>query len=88
LAHRKGAQHDKRNRHRRLAAGYRPGPQLTAKDLLAGYYYAGADETGLSDELLQESFDKLAERGYFEPVLVLDEQASFDVRKTLPKANR
>lgn len=63
-------------------------PELTAKDLLAGYYYAGADETGLSDELLQESFDKLADRGYFAPILVLDEQASFDVRKTLPKANR
>jgi hypothetical protein len=63
-------------------------PDLTTKDLMAGYYYADADETGLTDDQLQESFDKLYERGYFAPVLGLDEQASFDVRKTMPKANR
>jgi hypothetical protein len=63
-------------------------PELTTKDLMAGYYYAGADETDLTDDQLQESFDKLIERGYFTPILVLDEQASFDVRKTIPKANR
>jgi hypothetical protein len=62
-------------------------PGLTPEDLLAGHYYAGAD-TDRTDELLQESFEKLAERGYFTPILVLDKRASFDVRKTLPKAHR
>jgi hypothetical protein len=59
-------------------------PELTADDLLAGHYYAGA-ETNRTDEQLQASFDKLADRGYFTPILVLDEQASFDIRKALPK---
>jgi hypothetical protein len=62
-------------------------PDLTTRDLMAGHYYADAD-TDLTDDQLQESFEKLLERGYFTAVLVLDEQASVDVRKTLPKANR
>jgi disulfide oxidoreductase YuzD len=63
-------------------------PDLTTRDLMAGYYYTDVGETDLTDDQLHESFDKLIERGYFAPILVLDKQASFDVRKTLPKANR
>jgi 2-hydroxychromene-2-carboxylate isomerase len=63
-------------------------PGLTTRDLMAGYYYTDDAETDLTDDQLQESFDKLVSRGYFGAVLVLDEHASLDVRKTLPKAKR
>lgn len=63
-------------------------PELTTRDLMAGYYYTDDGETDLTDDQLQESFDKLVGRGYFAAVLILDERSSFDVRKTLPKAKR
>jgi hypothetical protein len=60
-------------------------PELTPDDLLAGRYYVGA-EADRTDDQLQESFDRLYDHGYFTTVLVLDEQASFDVRRTIPNA--
>jgi hypothetical protein len=63
-------------------------PELTTRDLMAGYYYTDAAETDLTDDQLGESFGRLFARGYFSEILVLDKQASFDVRKTIPKANR
>ena len=54
---------------------------LTTRDLMAAYYYTDDGETDLTDEQLQESFDRLFKRGYFSETLVLDEQASFDIRR-------
>jgi hypothetical protein len=62
-------------------------PELTTGDLLAAYYYIGAD-TDLTDDQLQASFGRLYDRGYFAPVLVLDGQASFDVKRTIPQTAR
>jgi hypothetical protein len=63
-------------------------PRLTTKLLMAGYYYTDSAETDLTDDQLDEASADLYELGYFAAVLVLDEQAAFDCRKTLPKANR
>jgi hypothetical protein len=61
---------------------------LTTRHLMAGYYYTDSAETDLTDDQLDEAFADLYKRGYFATILVLDKRASFDVRKTLPKANR
>jgi len=59
-------------------------PDLTAEDRQAALYYADFD-TDLTDEQIQGSFDKLIDLGYFAPVLVLNEQPTFDIRRSLPR---
>lgn len=59
--------------------------ELTAEDLLAGHYYVGA-ETDRTDDQLQESFEQAVRARILHDGLGPDEQASFDVKRTIPKA--
>ena len=72
------------------------------QDVLVSRYYAAdpilqsaewcapfADpDDDLTDEQIQESYEKLYAHGYFKTVLVLDEQAKFDCRFSLPAQRR